>query len=88
LGVFDDFIGFIRGYRMFYRIFYKVIKIFSIVTYAEVHCLIKKVKGPKKYKLLMGLWGLSELTLFITFFVVRFRGAGGGEVSGGGTHYM
>jgi hypothetical protein len=48
LGVFDGFIGFIGGDKIFYRIFYKIIKLFSIGTYAEVHCLIKKKREATK----------------------------------------
>jgi hypothetical protein len=47
----------------------------------------KKVEVPKKNKLWEGLLG-SVLVGFFLELLVLFRGAGGGEVSGGGTHYM
>jgi hypothetical protein len=48
----------------------------------------KKVKGHKKIKVMMG--GGNDC-LFCTFLWICFllkSLAGGGEVSGGGTHYM
>jgi hypothetical protein len=49
--------------------------------------LIKKVQDPKKEKVMEGLGRvLCYISTFVLFAV--FRGAGGGEVSGGGTHYM
>jgi hypothetical protein len=47
-----------------------------------------KRKGGTENKLWDGIgWGLFDCDTIICVFC-RFRGAGGGEVSGGGTHYM
>jgi hypothetical protein len=49
--------------------------------------LRKKVEGPKKKKVMEGLWGVLSVSPFL-WDVVGIQGCGGGEVSGGGTHYM
>jgi hypothetical protein len=47
----------------------------------------KKVEGHKKKKVMEGLWGVLSVFSFL-WDVVGIQGCGGGEVSGGGTHYM
>jgi hypothetical protein len=47
----------------------------------------KKVEGPKKNKVMGGLWGVV-LVLSSYCCVFCIQGCGGGEVSGGGTLYM
>jgi hypothetical protein len=60
LGVLGGFIGFIRRYKIFYRIFYKVIRIFTNDTYAEVHTKVKKKITHTQ------LWGVWGVLVFIT----------------------
>jgi hypothetical protein len=50
--------------------------------------LKKKDKKVKKTKQLRGGFGGGLLFNFLHGLFDLFRGAGGGEVSGGGTHYM
>jgi hypothetical protein len=47
----------------------------------------KKVKGPKNKKLLGGDW-VSLVFSILQWCVFVEAHLGGGEVSGGGTHYM
>ena len=49
---------------------------------------IKKVKGPKKNKVMAEVLGGLWFIYLDCLCVSLFRGAGGGEVSGGGTLYM
>jgi hypothetical protein len=79
LGVLGGFIGFIRRYKIFYRIFYKNIKMFYNRTYAEVHYKKRKRKG----EVMLRRFGSGFGFLFSLELCLWFRGAGGGEVSGG-----
>jgi hypothetical protein len=68
---------------MFYRK-YKIIKIFSIETYAEA------LSKGRFSKIRIRNGELRNVFFFSLHFVLCFvvQGCGGGEVSGGGTHYM
>jgi hypothetical protein len=73
------------SYKIIYRKYIKVIKIFSISTYAEA---LSKGRFSK-----MGIRnGMGGIVFLISsciwcFFLLEHI-SGGGEVSGGGTHYM
>jgi hypothetical protein len=49
---------------------------------------IKSKKGNKIKYIEGGGWGVLVLRFLMLCVVLLVRSAGGGEVSGGGTHYM
>jgi hypothetical protein len=51
-------------------------------------CLVKEIKNTENKIIIMGMGGVCEYPNILGLFFLGFRGAGGGEVSGGGTHYM
>jgi hypothetical protein len=87
LGGYGGFYGFYgRGYRIFIKINY-FIKIFYNNTYAEAHYK-KKSRGSQENIIRAEIMGGFVVCTAIFVCMSGFRGAGGGEVSGGGTHYM
>jgi hypothetical protein len=84
LGVFDGFIGFIGGYRK-YSI--ENIKLYKYFLSERMQRFILSKVFLKESQ----LWGGYEsffLKFHFMFCVVLKCRSGGGEVSGGGTHYM
>jgi hypothetical protein len=75
-----------RGYRNFikYKIFYK----YFLSERMQRSTVKKKVKGHKKIKVMRGggIGCLFCIPLWICFLLKSLTG--GGEVSGGGIHYM
>jgi hypothetical protein len=54
----------------------------------QMFCLVKEIKNTGNKIIIIRMGGVCEHLNILGLFFLGFRGAGGGEVSGGGTHYM